>query len=135
MNCQCHHEHDLHSSDHSCCDKFDQNHKHKIIEISDQEYTFLIHLEKYLFLPLARFVMTSTKSEHLKCIALAPVYLIETNETLDHVNENSALLIGLQDKKLNQLDYDQPLQFCEYDVYPNSTAYQIFVDTVRDGSH
>lgn len=134
MSCHCHPDEHSHSSKHSCCGGgCGHSHKQKIIEISDQAVAFLMRLENTQVLPLARFVLTSTQSQHLECIALAPVYLVAPDESITHIKEIGMLLLGLQAQELITLDYDQPLQNCEYDVYESSSAYQIFSDSVREG--
>lgn len=110
-------------------------HTRQAIELTAPEHAFLMDLAQIPFLPLARFILASTRSDHARSVALAPVYLTEETETLERVRETGAVLLALQEKGLVSLDYDMPLQGCGYAVYRNSSVYRLFTECVAEGSH
>jgi len=103
------------------------------IELTEGERSFLSELAQVPFLPLACFLMASTKPAYTETVALSPVYLLHENETLARVKETRLILLALQAKGLVSLDYHQPLQGCGYEVYQNSNLYRGFAAMVRAG--
>ncbi|MBP1736231.1 MAG: hypothetical protein H6Q60_112 [Oscillospiraceae bacterium] len=118
---------------HHCCGGCQSCHCHHVT-LSQREQTLLMGLAQIPYLPIVRFVLASTKSEHLESVALAPVYLSEAEETFESVLENSHVLRELEQKNFISLDYDQPLQGCGYEQYHLSMAYRVFQNTVLEGS-
>lgn len=108
-------------------------HGHGITKLSDQEGKFLMDLAQTPFLPLARLTMSSTRSDDLQSVALEPFWLIDGQESMEQVNENRELLLGLEEKGFISLDYDQPLQGCGYDAYLSSSVYKAFQAAVEEG--
>lgn len=104
------------------------------IKITQGEFYMLMILAETPFLPLARFVMNSTKSDELQSIALAPVFLQEIDDTMEHVRVSGEILLALEGKGLVTLDYDQPLKGYTYSEYTNSEIYKSFKDTVAEGA-
>lgn len=141
----CHHHHEAHQSAHSCggeshcgggcCGGCCGGHcdTPQAIELSEGEYAFLMGLAEIPFLPLARFVLSSTRSEHVRSVALSPVYLTERDAGIEDVRKTGGLLLGLEEKGLISLDYDQPLQGCDYADYHNSAAYRRLQAAVAEG--
>lgn len=136
--CHCgeHHSCGQHEDhEHSCCEGgCCGGHSHQPIELSQQDCDFLSTLAQIPFLPLARFLMTSIKSDHLESVALAPVYLTDGTETVAQVRETGDMLLNLEGFGLISLDYDQPLQGFDYGLYQNSAAFHTLEDVVREGS-
>lgn len=140
----CHHHHEAHQSAHGCCG---ESHcgggccggcgghcgTPQAIELSEGEYAFLMGLAEIPFLPLARFVLSSTRSGHVRSAALSPVYLTERDAGIEDVRATGGLLLGLEEKGLISLDYDQPLQGCDYADYHNSAAYRRLLAAVAEG--
>ena len=124
------HEHD---HEHGCCGG-DHEHDQEAIEISDIEHQFLMALAEVSFLPVARFVMGSTKSEHLSSVALAPVFIQESEVPMDEVKMLGEGLLHLEEFGLITLDYDQPLDGYDYHVYEQSDVYKEFQKVVLEGS-
>ncbi len=108
-------------------------HGHGAVQISEQEKSFLVILAQTPFLPMARFTMSSTQSEDLQSVALAPVYMTDGKESMEQVQENRELLLSLEEKGLITLDYDQPLQGYGYEEYSRSSVYEMFRATVEEG--
>lgn len=109
-----------------CCCK-------KTPSISDDEKSFLKVLAQTPFLPVTKFVMKSSKSEHLENIALAPVYLSSENDSLQTVKHIAAILHALEEKNIVSIDYDIPLENGDYGMYENSDVYTYFVETINEG--
>ncbi|MDR1159063.1 MAG: hypothetical protein LBK69_00330 [Syntrophomonadaceae bacterium] len=109
-----------------CCNR------NKII-LTREEKEFLSLLAATPFLPVCRFVVKSTQSEHLELIALAPVYLTSQKDSLEEVKEKKALLSGLSNYGLITLDYDILLENGDYTVYEKSEVYTYFRKTVYTG--
>lgn len=135
MSCNCHHGDHEHSTERRCCGKCSvcSCHVKKTFGITEREYEFLCSLARTPFLPLARFVMTSTKSERLQAVALEPVYLKDAGDSMEQIRETGELLVALEEKGFITLDYDRPLQGCAYETYLNSHAYQAFQKAVAEG--
>ena len=54
--------------------------QNRVIYINEAERDFLIKLSQIPFLPLTRFIMRSSKSDHMESVALAPVYMQDMND-------------------------------------------------------
>lgn len=107
--------------------------QNRVIYITEAEKDFLMKLAQIPFLPLTRFVMKSTKSEHMESVALAPVYMGDRNDSIDIIRKTGVILSTLEDKYLVTLDYDMPLQNGDYSVYEESELYRHFCNTVLEG--
>ena len=126
----CCHGHGSEHHEHTCC----AGHQKREILLSDEETQFLRCLAQTPFLPLARFVLRSSKSTHLESVALAPVYLSDKDESMESVKKTASILLNLAEYGLITLDYDEPLQNGDYAVYSNSSLYTYFTETVTEGS-
>ncbi len=85
------------------------------------------------FLPLARFLLKSSKSEHLESVALAPVYINNKYDNMESVKSRSAILKNLASQGLITLDYNEPLVNGNYQDYLESELYIYFIQTVEQG--
>ncbi|NLO85884.1 MAG: hypothetical protein GX096_10730 [Clostridiales bacterium] len=135
----CHHDHGEHEhchhthGEHEHCGCSGEHHGEPV-EISDQEHSFLHSFVHHPYLPLARFLMASTKSSHIESIALAPVYLTDNTLNVPEVRQVGDMLAGLEDKGIISLDYDMPLGNYDYKPYQDSAAFHALEDVVREGS-
>ena len=105
----------------------------RMTEISQREHSFLLCLAQISRLPLARFVLVSERSEQIRLIGLAPVYLVDEDETLERIHETGLILTALEERGLIAMDYGTPLQECGYEAYRRSSAYRAFEASVREG--
>lgn len=150
MDCHEHHAHAHSSSEHTCCGGHAHgdhhahgdccghgggcgNHPPQTIELTRQACDFLLTLAQIPFLPLARFLMTSTKSADLESVALAPVYLIDGTETVAQVRERGDMLLHLEELGLITLDYDEPLIGFDYGLYQHSASFHALEAVVQEG--
>lgn len=130
MDCQ--HKHD--SKAHGCCGHGGHCCRtHQAISITREERAFLMRLAQIPFLPLARFILVSSRSSHIQVTALAPVHLTASDQSLEQIRKTGTILLGLEHKGLISLDYDQPLQGCDYAEYRDSGAYRFLQESVREG--
>jgi hypothetical protein len=125
----CCHGHSDEHHEHTCCEGH-----HSDILLSDEETDFLRCLAQTPFLPLAKFVLKSSKSTHLESVALAPVYLNDKDESMESVKKTAAILTSLAEYGLITLDYDEPLENGNYTVYSSSSLYAFFKETVTEGA-
>lgn len=129
----CHdHSDDEQKEGHSCGGCHCGHHQTEI-EITEEEMVFLTQLAQTPYLPLARFVLRSTKSSHLASVALAPVYLDQKTDMMEMVKSKGAVLESLAHKGVITLDYDEPLENGDYTAYSASELYAYFTETVAEG--
>lgn len=100
--------------------------------LAPQEDTFLRELAQIAFLPVAQFCMKSTKSDHFESVALAPVFLTGTSDTMEQAREVGETLLSLEAKGLISIDYDEPLEGFDYGMYKRSDLYVLFLETVEE---
>lgn len=94
---------------------------------------FLVELETHGYLPVTRFVRTSSVSDELYAVALEPVYLSSTGDTVETVRKTGAFLSAMAQEGLISLDYGTPLDGYPYFEYTTSALYQAFVKATRRG--
>lgn len=119
---------------HNCCNEGRKSYQKEIL-LTEQEAEFLMQLAQTPFLPLARFVLKSSKSSHLESVALAPVYLNNKTDSMESVKNTADVLKSLAGKGLITLDYEVPLQNGNYTAYSDSLLYAYFIETVSEGSN
>jgi hypothetical protein len=125
------HEHEAHGEGECECCSGDCG--DGVIYITEDEHMFLKALAQRSYLPLTRFVMTSSKSEDLESVALAPVYMTDPGDTMETVKKTGRTLTDMEDKGLITLDYDLPIQDETYSVYRDSGLYKDFCELVNEG--
>ena len=102
--------------------------------LSANQTAFLHQLLHSRYLPVARFVVESSREEDFCAVALEPVFIRATGDSLEAVKEAGAFLTGLEEKGLLTLDYDIPLEGYGYEEYRACALFQYFQDTVRQGA-
>ena len=124
-----HHEHD----EHCCC-----GHTHAPIPtpdgLSPMQVDILLALRQRQCLPVACFTLLKSDDASLQSVALAPVYLSATDDTMEQVKQLGRELSQLEEMDLLTLDYDIPLHNYPYDEYKNSALYAYFVQTVAEAA-
>lgn len=85
-------------------------------------------------MPLARFIVRSSQSDHLESVAMAPVYLGHSDEPVEQVRKTAEELSGLEELGLVSLDYGEALGGYDYEDYTNSSAFLVLEDMVREGA-
>ena len=99
-----------------------------------EEKDFLYQLAQTPYLPLARFVLKSTKSSHFESVALAPVYLQDKTDSMETVKGIGAVLKSLEERGHLTLDYEEPLKNGDYSDYENSDLYAYFRETAAQAA-
>ncbi len=103
------------------------------IRISPLEETMLSKLSQCPFLPVAQFILKSSRPEEQPHMSLEPVYLETGTESLEQVKHYGQTLLELADKDVVSLDYSSPLEGSDYKLFQNSSAYALLVQTVEEG--
>ena len=100
--------------------------------LTEAQTAFLHELEHHHFLPVARFLIESSREDDFSSVALAPVYLRGPEESMEWVKETGAMLLGLEEKGYLTLDYDYPLESYPYTEYRQSDLYAYFCRTIEE---
>ncbi len=101
--------------------------------LSEVETSFLSHLLGYKYMPVARFIVSSTKEPAFESIAMAPVFITDPKDSMSDVKNMGAIIGGLEEKGYITLDYDIPLNGYSYSEYHESDLYAHFKATVDEG--
>jgi len=115
------------------CNKGGCCHQKEELFISEEEAEILMQLAQTPFLPLARFLLKSSKSDHLESVALAPVYINDKYDSMESVKTRAEALENLASHGLITLDYNEPLTNGNYQDYLESELYIYFNQTVEQG--
>ncbi|AFQ43463.1 hypothetical protein [Desulfosporosinus meridiei] len=124
-SCSCH--------SHSTDSEKDCSHAHDPLTFTKGEIAVLQDLVRNSYLPVSRFVMSSSKEKEARFASLAPVYINAIDDSLEKVKEIGGVLSGLEKKRLISLDYDIPLQNYDYTLHTNSVLFAYFTETVNEG--
>lgn len=133
-----HHDHNHCSC--NCCGSIENeckdNHKQELDydNLTEIEKVFLNKLIKVEFLPLAQFVVKSSKEHDFVSIALPCVYIQEKNETIESIKKTAVMLQTLVEKGFITLDFDIELENYDYNEYFSSDIFEYFKSTVKEGS-
>lgn len=103
--------------------------------LTEQENDFLECLKQYHFLPVARFVLKSSKEHDFISVTLPCVYIYDLHQTIEQVKSMSSLITSLENKRYITTDYDMPLKNYPYDEYFNSDIYAHFKNTVEESKN
>ena len=124
-NCSCH----SHSSDseRGCA------HSQEPLTINSEERSVLLRFEQHNYLPVSRFVMSSSTEKEARFVSLAPVYINALDDSMETVKKIGAILSVLEKKGLISLDYDIPLEDNDYTQYTKSVLFAYFTETVKEG--
>lgn len=85
------------------------------------------------YLPISRFIMSSSKEEEARFVSLAPVYINAVDDSMETMKKTGRVLSELEKKRLISLDYDIPLEDYDYTLYTNSVLFAYFTETVKEG--
>ena len=133
-NHQNHHSHE-HAQGHGCGGGCCCASQRAEVPLSNEEKDFLNQLAQTPYLPLARFVLKSSKSSHFESVALAPVHLRDKADSMETVKSLGAILKSLEEKGHLTLDYEEPLENANYSEYKDSDLYAYFKETVAQAGN
>ena len=135
-----------HDYSHSCCGdccchshghtsdlEGDCAHSLESLKINSKEKLFLLELAKCCYLPVSRFIMSSSIEEEARVVSLAPVYIDSIDDSMETVKEIRTVLSELEKKGLISLDYDIALQGYDYKEHTESALFIYFKETVNEG--
>ena len=126
-----HHDHRNHEHHHGCgCAAQKPSFEGTISGLSGEEKEMLSLVYQFGQLPVTRFVLKNSREDDIISIALSPVAIEETDDSMQRVKARGAVLTSLSDKGLIVLDYDTPLPGYDYDGYKNSELFAYFKQTV-----
>lgn len=101
--------------------------------ISDGQKTFLQQLAQCCYLPLARYVVKSTKEPDFMTQALGPAFIQGDHDSLEELHQVASFLQELYDFGLVTLDYDIPLEGYDYAPYYASPVFASLKEAVAEG--
>jgi hypothetical protein len=90
-------------------------------------------LAQVSYLPLTQLLLKSTKSDHLEAVALSPVYLEDSGESMEQVKQTGEMLLELEEYGLISLDFDLELKGYDYQLYLDSAVFALLQQTVEEG--
>ena len=129
-----------HSCSGDCCShshtsnlEGDCAHSLESLTINSKEISFLKEFVKCSYLPVSRFIMSSSIEEEAWLESLAPVYINSIDDSMETVKEIRTVLSELEKKGLISLDYDIPLQDYDYTQHTKSALFSYFQETVNEG--
>jgi len=117
----------MHNEKGGCCCK-----RRETILTADEKQ-FLSLLAETPFLPVTKFLLKSSESDHVESVALAPVYLLSKNDTMETVKKTGQIIENLAEHNIISLDYDIPLENCDYIDYEQSDVFAYLKETVAEG--
>jgi len=106
---------------------------HHEVSLTADEKQFLSLFAATAVLPMAHFLLRSTKSDHLESVVLSPVYLTARSDNLDAVKATGEIIKHLESHHLILLDEDTPIKTCDYSDYEQSDAFAYLKETVAEG--
>ncbi len=95
--------------------------------------TFLESFSKIAPLPIAKYVVKSTKEHSFESVALRDVCLRSAEDSLSLIKETAAFLQDLESANLIAIDYETTLPEESYAHFYTSTSYALFEETVAQG--
>lgn len=101
--------------------------------VDEGQLAFLKQLLEIKYLPVAQFVVKSTKEEDFASVALAPVFIRDLKDSMADVKQAGGFLSQLEGQGLISIDYDMPLEGYTYNEYRNCDLFQYFIQTVKEG--
>lgn len=129
-----------HSCSNDCCGhshtgSLEGNCTHSLesLTINKKEKAFLMELVKFSYLPVSRFIMSSSIEHEAWIESLAPVYIIAIDDSMETVKEIGTVLSELEEKGLISLDYNIPLEDYDYTKHTKSALFSYFKETVDEG--
>lgn len=135
-HCGCeghHHEHHHAHDEHCGC-----GHTHAPIAtpegLSSMQVDILLALRQRQCLPAACFTLAKADDSERHAVALAPVYLVTPEDSMEQVKRLGSELSYLEDMDLITLDYDIPIRDYAYEEYKTSALYAYFVKTVEEAA-
>lgn len=104
------------------------------ISLDETQKQFLLELTLHEYLPVTRFIRTNSVNDDVYIIALAPVYLVTAEDSIETVKQTGSFLLDMEKAGLITLDYGAPLDGYPYLEYTRSSLFAYFSKTVCEGA-
>ncbi len=101
--------------------------------LSDGQKTFLQQMAQCCYLPVARYVVKSTKEDDFLMAAFGPVFIQGDHHTQVELEQVRSFLTELEQLGLLSLDYDIPLEGYDYAIYTESEVFKKLEKAVAEG--
>lgn len=101
--------------------------------LSDAQKTFLQQLAQCCYLPVARYVVKSTKESDFMMAAFGPAFIQGDHHSMAELHQVRTFLTDLEQLGLLALDYDIPLEGYDYAPYYESEVFTMLKETVAEG--
>ncbi len=124
-----HHEHE-----HDEADDFEDAKVIVSAPATAEQRAFLSAFERVAPLPVAKYVLKSSKEHSFESVALRDVCLREANDSIETIKETAAFLQGLEASNLVAIDYDVQLDDASYAHFYDSASFALFQETVAAGA-
>ncbi|MFI3313807.1 MAG: hypothetical protein R3Y62_07965 [Eubacteriales bacterium] len=128
-----HHEHNHESCGCGCHDEEEEVVIVVDTNLDEGQLAFLEQLLEIKYLPVARFVVKSSKEDDFASVALAPVFIRDLKDSMADVKQAGTFLSQLENQGMISIDYDMPLNGYTYGEYRNCDLFQFFIETVKEG--
>ncbi len=100
--------------------------------LNDREREFLSYLVAHQFLPMVQFVMLSSENPEFKKVSLSPAYIEDVTDTFEKIQTTGTMLDKLESEGFLSLDFNVPLQNCEYEEYYNSEVFAFYKNMINE---
>lgn len=130
------HEHE-HASDCGCgCGGHEEEKVVYVFDpnIDEEQKEFLEYLGKVNALPMAKFIIMNSEETDFEVLALDRVFITDTSDTMDEIQERAEFLEELEKKGMIVIDYDNIIEGHDYAEFRGSELYEYFCETVKEGS-
>lgn len=128
-NCGCGHHHE-HGENCGC------GHHHVEIPVPENmtpiQVNFLLGLQQYQCLPVARFAYAKSNDALRYGVALEPVFISDVKDSMAQVKEIGQELRSLEEMGLLVIEYDMPIENYTYREYKEAELYAYFEKTMTE---
>ncbi len=100
--------------------------------LKGKEREFLSYLVAHQFLPMVQFIMLSSENPTFKKISLSPAYIESVTDSFEKIQTTGAMLDRLESEGFITLDFNVPLQNCEYEEYYNSDVFAFYKSMISE---
>ncbi len=99
-----------------------------------EQLDFLRNFERVAPLPVAKYIVKSSKEHSFESVALRDVCLRSAEDSIPLIKETAAFLQGLAASNLIAIDYDAPLSEESYAHFYSADSFLLFEETVAHGA-
>ncbi len=100
--------------------------------LNDKEQIFLSYLVAHQYLPVVQFVMLSSENPVFRKVSLSPAYIEDVSDSFEKIQMMGTMLDKLESDGFITLDFDIPLQNCDYTEYYNSDIFAFYKNMISE---